>query len=146
MELAPPKQAPNSEQTRGLKPGLKGEARAVVTEPLTAPAVGSGTVAVYATPSLAALMEQAAVACVESRLAPGEASLGIHLDVAHTAATPPGQSVIALATLTAVDGRKLTFEIEAHDASERIGTATHTRIIVDLARFAAKLAAKIPAS
>lgn len=125
-----------------LRSGLEGQASTVVTDDLTAPAVGSGTVAVYATPSLVALMEKAAVACVEPYLAPGEASLGVHLEVSHTAATPPGQTVSARAVLTAVDGRKLTFAIEAQDAVEPIGKATHTRIVVDAARFKSKLAAK----
>ncbi|MGE0024262.1 MAG: thioesterase family protein [Hyphomicrobium sp.] len=136
----------NPSQRPALEPGLEGEARAVVTVEVTAPAVGSGTVSVYATPSMVALMEQAAVACVEKHLAPGEASLGVHLNVSHTAATPPGQTVTAIARLTAIDGRKLAFEIEARDATERIGTARHTRIIVDTTRFAAKLAQKIPPS
>jgi fluoroacetyl-CoA thioesterase len=129
-------------QTQGLRPGLEGHARAVVTDDLTAPAVGSGTVAVYATPSLVALMETAAVDCVERHLAPGEASLGVHLDVSHTAATAPGQVVSARATLTQIDGRRLIFMIEAWDAVETIGKATHTRVVVDIARFTSKLAAK----
>jgi predicted thioesterase len=107
-----------------------------------APAVGSGTVAVYATPSMVALMEKAAVDCVERYLAPGEASLGVHLDVAHTAATPQGLAVSATASLTAVDGRKLTFAIEARDSVEVIGRASHTRIVVDADRFSAKIASK----
>jgi predicted thioesterase len=89
-----------------------------------------------------ALMEAAAVDCVERHLAPGQATLGVHLDVNHTAATPPGLSVTAKATLVAVDGRKLTFEIEARDTHEKIGNARHTRIIVDAERFKAKVASK----
>lgn len=136
------------EQTRSpirdLEPGLEGRATVVVTEEQTAPAVGSGTITVYATPSMVALMEQAAVDCVEHRLAPGEATLGVNLDVSHTAATPPGVAVEATATLTAIDGRKLVFSIVARDAVEPIGKATHTRIVVDAERFKAKLAAKSP--
>lgn len=128
--------------TRALHEGLEGEASTVVTDALTAPAVGSGTVAVFATPSLVALMEKAAVDCVERHLAPGEASLGVHLDVSHTAATRPGEVVSARATLTQIDGRKLIFAIEARDPAQSIGKATHTRVVVDVARFEAKLAAK----
>lgn len=136
---------PTNEPPRpfALKPGLTGHARAVVTPDLTAPAVGSGTVAVYATPCLVALMEQAAVDCVERHLASGEASLGVHLEVSHTAATPPGMPVSAVATLTAIDDRKLTFAIEARDAVEPIGKATHTRVVVDAARFNSKLSSKM---
>ncbi len=127
-----------------LRPGLKGSASVVVTDALTAPAVGSGSVAVYATPSMVALMEAAAVDCVERHLGSGLASLGVHLDVSHTAGTPAGFGVSATATLTAVDGRKLTFSIEARDSVETIGKATHTRIIVDAERFRAKVASKRP--
>ncbi|WP_333795112.1 thioesterase family protein [Hyphomicrobium sp.] len=130
------------EATRSLAIGLAGEASTLVTDDLTAPAVGSGTIAVYATPALAALMEQAAVAAIESHLAAGEASVGVHLDLSHTAATPPGRTVSATATLTEIDGRKLTFEITARDDVEPIGKATHTRVVVDLARFLNKLAGK----
>lgn len=127
-----------------LAPGTEGQATTLVTDALTAPAVGSGRVDVYASPSMIALMEAAAVDCVERHLAPGQATLGVHLDVSHTAATPPGLSVTAKATLVAVDGRKLTFEIEARDTYEKIGTARHTRIIVDTKRFEAKVASKSP--
>ena len=89
-----------------------------------------------------ALMEAAAVDCIERRLRPGEASLGVHLDASHSAPTPIGLEVTARAVLVAVDGRKLTFEIEASDAAGLIGKACHTRIIVDRARFEARVAAR----
>jgi len=125
-----------------LAPGLEGSATARVTDALTAPAVGSGTVAVYASPSMIALMEAASVASVAAHLAPGQTTVGIHLDIAHTAATPPGMAVSAKATLVAVEERKLTFEVEARDALETIGTGRHVRVIVDAARFEAKAARK----
>lgn len=132
----------DAEGTRALTIGLVGHASTTVTENLIAPAVGSGRVEVYATPSLTALMEQAAVDCVEARLAPGEASLGVQIDLSHTAATPLGLAVSATATLVEIDGRKLTFEIEARDSHGLIGKAVHTRVIVDVTRFWSKLAAK----
>ncbi|MCC7253927.1 thioesterase family protein [Hyphomicrobium sp.] len=131
--------AQSRSEDSGLSPGLQGEASVVVTEDQTAVAVGSGTIAVFATPSLAALMERAAVACVENHLAPGEASLGVHLALDHTAASLPGQSVSAHATLTAIDGRRLTFAIEAQDDAKPIGKATHIRVVVDAARFLSKI-------
>ena len=130
--------------TETLRPGLVGHANARVTDDLTAPVVGSGTVAVLATPALIVIMEKAALDCAERRLAPGEASLGVYLDVSHTAPTPPGDTVSATATLTEVDGRKLTFEIEARDGAGPVGKAVHTRIVVDVARFMRKLAARTP--
>ncbi len=131
-------------QDSPLKPGLEGRAETIVTEALTAPAVGTGTVPVYATPSMITLMEAAAIDCVERHLAPGQASLGVHLDVSHTAGTPPGLAVSAHATLTAVDGRKLTFAIEARDAVEVIGKGSHTRVVVDADRFMSRIAKKLP--
>jgi fluoroacetyl-CoA thioesterase len=139
-----PMSSPNTSPTSQLTPGLEGHACTIVTANLMAPVVGSGTVAVYATPSLVALMEKAAVNCVEEKLGPGHATLGVHLDVSHTAATPEGLEVFATATLTSVEGRKLVFSIVARDSREQIGKATHTRVVVDTARFNAKLAAKAP--
>lgn len=130
--------------TRTLEPGLEGHATAVVTEDMLAPAVGSGMVPVYATPCLIALMERAAIDCIERHLPAAEASLGIHIDVHHTAPTLPGVSVSARATLTQINGRKLVIAIEAWNPIESIGTASHTRVVVDAARFQAKLAAKSP--
>ena len=129
-------------ETRTLEPGLEGHATVVVTEDMLAQAVGSGTAAVYATPCLVALMERATVDCVERHLPATEASLGVHIDVHHTAPTLPGVTVSARATLTRIDGRKLLIAIEAWSATESIGTASHTRVIVDVARFRSKLTGK----
>lgn len=127
-----------------LAPGREGHATARVTEALTAPALGSGSLSVYGTPAMIALMEQAAVDCVDPHLPGGQATVGIHLDATHKSATPLGMSVSATATLTAVDGRKLTFSIEARDEAGVIGEATHVRMIVDAARFMQRLAEKSP--
>lgn len=126
--------------------GREGHATARVTEALTAPALGSGSLPVYGTPAMIALMEQAAVACIDPHLPPGQATVGIHLDATHKSATPPGMSVSATAKLIAVDGRKLTFAIAARDEAGTIGEATHVRMIVDAARFAQRLAEKAPRS
>lgn len=125
-----------------LTPGLTGTAKAVVTDPLMAPHAGSGRAPVYASPSMIALMEGAAVDCVEKLLPRDHISLGTQLDVQHIAATPKGLTVTAHATLTAVDGRKLTFSVEAHDGVETIGKGTHARVVVDSPRFMARLDAK----
>ena len=93
---------------------------------------------------MVALIEAAAVACVEDQLAQGQETLGIHIDVEHIAATPAGLTVTATAELIEVSGRKLVFKVEARDARELIGRGRHTRIVVDAARFRAKAAAKLP--
>lgn len=116
-------------------PGLTGEATATVDHTNTAASLGSGLVPVYGTPALVALLELAAVHAVMEHLPDGSTSVGTHLDVRHTAATPVGMRVRATATLTAVDGRRLTFAVEAHDELEKVGEGTHTRVVVETARF-----------
>ena len=130
-----------------LTPQLMGECTWTVTSEMSATRVGSGLVEVFSTPMLVALMENAAVDALEARLAASQTSVGVRMEVRHLAATPIGQTVRARATLTAVDGRRLTFTIEAWDDVEQIGEAVHERMVVDRDRFEARVAAKAqPAS
>ncbi len=103
---------------------------------------GSGTIEVYATPAMIALMERAAVACVDDHLPPGWITVGISVDVRHLAATPPGGRVRAGAELVQIDGRRLVFEVSAHDDYEEIGRGTHERFFVDREDFAARAGEK----
>jgi predicted thioesterase len=125
-----------------LKPGLLGTATLVVGEEHTAPRLGSGRAPVLATPIMIALMEAAAIDCVERLLAEGQESLGVRIQVDHTAGTPVGLAVTATAELEEVDGRKLVFYVEARDAREVIGKGRHERVVVDAERFRAKVRAK----
>ncbi|MGD0612625.1 MAG: thioesterase family protein [Anaerolineales bacterium] len=125
-----------------LLPGLTAELELCVTEADTASRWGSGLVPVFSTPALVGLMEGAAVRAIQGGLAPGQTTVGGHIDIHHLAATPVGMGVHARAKLTAVDGRKLTFRIEAWDEVEPIGEAVHERFIIDEARFVAKAQAK----
>ncbi len=118
-----------------LEVGLKGRAETMVTQASTAAAVGSGMVPVFATPCMIALMEHAAVNAVQPYLEGGEGSVGTHLDVSHTAATPVGMKVWAEAELTAVEGRKLTFAVTAWDEMETIGTGVHQRFVIQTEKF-----------
>ncbi len=126
----------------GIPIGLRGTATIQVTARETAEALGSGDVPVYATPSLVALLETAAVNTVAGHLGPGETTVGTWIEVAHLAATPVGMEVHAEAVLTAVDGRKLTFAIVAQDACEKVGEGRHERMIIARDRFLAKVARK----
>ena len=126
-----------------LKPGLKGTAQLVVGVEHTAPSIGSGKVPVLATPVMINLIEAAALSAVEHLLPAGHQSLGIHLDVRHFAATPIGMLVTASAVLTAVEDRALSFAVEAHDAKEPIGGGTHQRVVVNVARFDARVQRKL---
>lgn len=122
-----------------LKPGLAGTAETVVRETNTALAMGSGSLHVFATPGMIALMEQAACNAVAACLDEESTSVGTLVNITHNAATGMGQKVTATATLTAVEGRKLVFEITAADEDKQIGKGTHERFIVNKEKFMAKL-------
>jgi len=125
-----------------LKPGLVGEKSLIVEAKHTARHLGSGGVDVFATPAMVALMEEAALGAVDPLLPPGQLTVGSSLDVRHIAPTPLGMKVTARAELLAVDGRMLSFRVEAFDEREKIGEGTHVRAVIQLDRFSAKLAAK----
>lgn len=126
-----------------LVPGVAAEARhRVVTENLVcfrkpdAPAV-------LATPWLLYVMETAAYLAIKPHLDPGEASVGTGFQFEHLAPTPAGDTVVATATVTAVDGRRVTLELEARDSHELIAHGTHVRAVIDKKRFAERLKKKV---
>jgi fluoroacetyl-CoA thioesterase len=125
-----------------LTPGLTAEIKHIVTDEDTASKWGSGLVPVFSTPALVGLMESAAVAALTGHLLSGQTSVGGRIDVRHLAATPVGMQVRAWAELTAVQGRKLLFKVQAWDEVELIGEADHERFLIDEARFLAKIQAK----
>jgi fluoroacetyl-CoA thioesterase len=126
----------------GLVPGLFGELKTKVTVENTARHLGSGNVAVFATPEMVRWMERSAVAAVDFLLPEGYRTVGIRVDVRHLAATPLGMTVRSRAELLAVDGRKLTFRVEAFDEVEKVGEGIHERVIVDLGRFRERVESK----
>jgi predicted thioesterase len=105
----------------------------------TAEYIGSGDLAVLATPAMCALMENAAMMAVAPHLEAGQTTVGTALNIEHLRATPIGKTVTATAVLTEVDGRKLSFNIAARDEKGIIGEGTHTRFVVDRERFMEKL-------
>jgi len=126
-----------------IQPGLKGSVEIVVGEEHTAPHVGSGRVRVLATPIMINLMEAAALQAVEGLLPAGHQTVGIHLDVTHVAATPVGMRVHAQAQLMRMDKRTLYFDVYAEDEKERIGGGVHERIVINLAKFDARMQDKL---
>ncbi|MBM4062928.1 MAG: thioesterase [Planctomycetes bacterium] len=118
-----------------LTPGLQAEAETTVTAADTAERWASGSVPVYSTPALVGLMERTAVLALAGQLPAGQTTVGSRIDVRHLAATPVGMRVRAVAQLVAVDGRKLVFRIEAFDAVEKVGEATHERAVVVQEQF-----------
>ncbi|MDE2285048.1 MAG: thioesterase family protein [Hyphomicrobiales bacterium] len=125
--------------------GLSGQAQIVVGPEHTAPFVGSGRIAVLATPVMINVIEAAALAAVEHLLPAGHQSLGIHLDVSHVAATPVGLKVTATAEVVRVEGRTITFRVEARDDIESIGGGTHQRVVVSVVRFDERVQRKVRA-
>jgi fluoroacetyl-CoA thioesterase len=126
-----------------ITPGLTGTTEIIVGPEHTAPFVGSGRIAVLATPVMINLIEAAALAAVEHLLPAGHQSLGTHLDVSHIAATPVGLRVTASAEVLGVEGRTITFRVEAHDEFEPIGGGTHQRVVVSVARFDERVQRKL---
>lgn len=121
------------------KIGMNFTSTAVVTKENSAAALGSGFLPVFATPAMVALMENAAMKAVAPVLEQGATTVGAEINTTHIKPSPIGATVSATATLVAVDGRKLTFDVEARDEVGVIGKGTHVRFIVDVERFMAKL-------
>ena len=115
--------------------GMKGEVGTTVEREDTAKEVGSGSLLVYATPCMVALMEGAACEAIEEALAEGQTTVGTALNIEHISATPVGLDVRAEATVTAVDGKVITFEIKAFDEAGEIGRGTHKRVIINAQKF-----------
>jgi len=126
-----------------IKVGMKGEVSTLAEREDTAAEVGSGDLLVYATPCMAALMEGAACEAVAEGLAEGETTVGIELNIRHTAATPVGMEVRAEAEVTQVDGKIITLSLRAFDEAGEIGSGTHKRAVVNSQRFLDKTYAKL---
>jgi len=125
-----------------IEPGITGERVWTVNGDHLASQFGSGLVDALATPVLVGFCEECARTLVEGQLAEGERTVGTSVTLDHLAATPPGMNVTVCATLVAVDGRRLSFEVTARDEIEDIGRGTHERFIIDAARFDRGLADK----
>ncbi len=122
---------------------VKATVTELVTENNTAAAVGSGSLAVYATPAMLALMEKAACAAVASLLDEGTTTVGTLLNVNHLSATPAGMEVSATAELISQEGRKFTFRVTASDECGIIGEGTHERFSVLSEKFTDKTYSKL---
>lgn len=125
-----------------LKLEMKAEVEQIVMQEHTAMAFSSGGAKVLATPMMIGLMEKAALSAVDPHLGEGFATVGTNVNVSHMAATPVGMKVRSVAVLTNIEGRKLTFDIEAYDEMEKIGEGTHERYIIELAKFLKRTEAK----
>lgn len=125
-----------------LKEGLKFKLENVVTYEQTAAALGNEGVEVFATTEMILLVESASKRCIDPYLEPGQGSVGTRIDMAHTGATPVGETVVCNVELKEVSGRKLVFAFECTDESGVVGKGTHERFVVDMEKFMAKIKAK----
>ena len=123
--------------------GMKGEVSTTVEREDTAKEVGSGSLLVYATPCMVALMEGAACEAIEEAMDDTKTTVGTELNIQHISATPVGLEVRAEAVVTAVDGKVITFEIHAYDEAGEIGKGTHKRVIVPTQKFLEKAYSKL---
>jgi len=115
--------------------GYQAAAEMTAAEDKLAVSVGSGSLRVFATPMMAALMEKAACNAVEPFLEEGETTVGTQLCIDHSAATPEGMKVTAEAEITAVNGREICLKVRAFDEAGEIGSGTHKRFVVFAEKF-----------
>ncbi len=123
--------------------GMKGTATTMVERADTAYEVGSGSLLVYATPCMVALMEGAACDAIAEALPEDKTSVGTALDISHLSATPVGLEVRAEAEVTEVNGSMITFQVTAYDETGKIGEGTHKRAVISTQRFLDKVYAKL---
>ena len=121
-----------------LSMGIKGAQSVEVTEDNTAISLGSGDLPVFATPAMIALIEKTASLSVAPYLDIGTSTVGTHLDVAHSSATPVGMTVVCETELTEIDRRRLVFSVRVYDSKGEVGSGTHERFIVDSGKFMQK--------
>ncbi|MBI4807681.1 MAG: thioesterase family protein [Nitrosomonadales bacterium] len=133
-----------------LKPGLKYEHKFLLPPTKTVPALYPeaeeflAMPEVFATGFLVGFLEWACIKCINPHIDwPTEQTLGTHIDVSHLAATPPGMEITANVELIEVDGKRLVFQVEAHDGVDVISKGRHERHIVNKERFDAKLGEKL---
>ena len=126
-----------------LTTGIKGKQELVVTKENTAKAMGSGTLEVFATPAMIALMEKTAYESVAPELEEGSGTVGTALNVKHVGASPVGMKITCESELVKVDGRALTFSVKAYDEKGLIGEGEHERFIIYNEKFQAKADAKL---
>ena len=122
--------------------GAKGQFEQVVETRHLASELDSSLASVLSTPTMVAMMEQAAINAIQPFLDAGESSVGMSIEVSHTAATPPGHHARAEAEVTKVEGRRLEFSVRAFDDVEQIGSGTHRRAVIDAAKFNDRLKTK----
>lgn len=128
---------------RNVPVGTTGSYTLTVTRADLASVLDASLPAVMATRVMVRMMELAAIDAMRPYLEPGEASVGMAIDLQHVAATPPGHRVLGEAEVTRCEGRRLEFKVRAMDESEEIGSGVHCRAVIDSAKFNERLKPKL---
>lgn len=128
---------------KNISVGISGTAEIIVSENELAVTVGSGSLEVFATPCMVALMEKSACNCLSGYIADDFTTVGTEINVRHLSATPAGMKVTATATLTEVNGREFVFDVKAYDEAGLIGEGVHKRFCVNSEIFTQKTYSKI---
>ena len=123
--------------------GMRGEVSTLVEREDTAKEVGSGDLLVYATPCMVALMEGSACEAIADALPETQTTVGTMLNIEHISATPVGLEVRAVAEVTAVEGKVITFTVTAFDEAGEIGKGTHKRVVINSQKFLDKAYSKL---
>ncbi|EPR14372.1 thioesterase family protein [Ruminiclostridium papyrosolvens] len=126
-----------------LEVGITGSAQVLVSEANTAKTMGSGSLDVFATPAMIALMEKAASLAVQNYIDEDSSTVGTMINIKHIAATPVGMNVTARAELAEIDGKRLVFTVEAFDGKAKIGEGQHERFIINAQKFIARANSKL---
>lgn len=126
-----------------LKPNISGNAELIVSENELAVNVESGSLNVFSTPYMIAIMEKSACNCLSEYLENDETTVGTEISVKHLSATPMGMKVRADAILTEINGREFIFNVKAYDESGIIGEGIHKRFLVNGKKFTEKTYSKI---
>ena len=126
-----------------LETGIKGCQELTVTDAQSAQHIGSGSLKVFATPMMIALMEKTCRMSVTPYLEEGQETVGTHVDVAHVSSTPVGMKVRCESVLTGIDRRRLIFEVKAYDSAGLIGEGVHERFVIDEEKFLKKAESKL---
>ncbi|MDR0421270.1 MAG: thioesterase family protein [Prevotellaceae bacterium] len=122
-----------------IKLGLTAQSEVTVDMNNTAIHIGSGSLPVFSTPSLIALMENAAIKCIDGCFDKTLTTVGIALNIEHVKASATGEKIIAKATLVNICNRELLFELEAYDSKGMVGKGSHKRFLINIEKFMSKL-------
>ncbi|MFP3854050.1 MAG: thioesterase family protein [Anaerolineales bacterium] len=125
-----------------LQPGLSAELKERVRQDQTAPHLGSGDVAVFATPAMVTMVERACAELAQRYLKPEQSTVGVKLEVHHLAPTPVGHAISVAVEVLEVEGNRLRFSARIRDETELVGRVEHTRAVIDRDRFMRRVQAK----